>query len=181
MSLFNLSEQIAVITGASSGLGRHFALTLAKQGADIVVITPCKANLADLAVEIETHHVNCLIIACDLAQNKEVIDTVKQIIDVYGKVDILINASWLSLPVNAQNVTRADFDKVIDINMRAVFFLFQEIGRNMTLEKYGRIINIASIYGQVGNEFSGAIAYHSSIGSSFITGQTIFVDGGWTH
>ena len=165
MSLFNLKGRVAVVTGASSGLGKRFAEVLAKQGADVAIVARRIELLKKNAKEIEALGVKCLPVQCDATNENEVIDTIKKIISHFGKIDILVNNAGIALGGVAESVTSEDFKKVMDINVNAVFYFAREAGKNMIANQYGRIINITSMYGQVGNKFSPTLSYHTSKGA----------------
>lgn len=165
MSLFNLKGRVAVVTGASSGLGKRFAEVLAKQGANVAIVARRIELLKENAKVIEALGAKCLPMQCDATNEGEVTDTIKKIINHFGKIDILVNNAGIALGAKAENVTSEDFKKVMDINVNGVFYFAREAGKNMIANKYGRIINITSMYGLVGNKFTPALSYHTSKGA----------------
>ncbi|MFV0470035.1 MAG: SDR family NAD(P)-dependent oxidoreductase [Dysgonomonas sp.] len=165
MALFDLKGRTALITGASSGLGRRFAKVLAQQGADVVVVARRLEKLEELAGEIRLLNVRCLPLKCDATIESEVISTVANAISQFGKIDILINNAGIATGGKAENTSSSDFLRVLDVNVNGLFYFAREVGKSMIKEKYGRIINIASMYGLVGNKFSPTIAYHTSKGA----------------
>lgn len=165
MSLFSLKGRVALVTGASSGLGKRFAEVLAKQGADVAIVARRLDNLKENAKAIEALGVRCLPIKCDATNESEVIAAVNETVKHFGKIDILINNAGVGINGKAEDVSADDFRKVIDVNVNGVFLFAREAGKNMIKNKYGRIINIASMYGLVGNKFSPALSYHTSKGA----------------
>lgn len=165
MSLFDLKGKVAVITGASSGLGKRFAEVLTKQGADVAIVARRIEKLKENAKAIEALGAKCLPIQCDATKEQEVITAVEQIISHFGKIDILINNAGIALGGKAENVSGEDFQKVMDVNVNGVFYFAREVGKNMMKNKYGRIINVSSMYGLVGNKFSPCLSYHTSKGA----------------
>lgn len=165
MSIFSLKGRVAVVTGASSGLGKRFAIVLAKQGADVAIVARRMDRLEAYAKELEAEGVRCLPVKCDATIESEVVAAVKQITDHFGKIDILVNNAGGSIGGRAENTSGDDFDKVMDVNVKGVFLFAREAGKNMIKNKYGRIINIASMYGQVGNKLSPSLSYHTSKGA----------------
>lgn len=165
MALFDLKGRVALVTGASSGLGSRFARVLADQGADVIVVARRLERLEQLAKGIEAKGVRCLALKCDATIEAEVVDTVKKAIAHFGKIDILVNNAGIAIGGEAETISLDDFKKVMDVNINGVFTFAREVGKNMISNRYGRIINIASMYGMVGNKFSAALSYHSSKGA----------------
>lgn len=165
MSLFNLKGRVAVVTGASSGLGKRFAETLAKQGADIAIVARRIDRLRENAKAIESLGVKCLAVQCDATIESDVVSAVKQIVSHFGKIDILVNNAGIAIAGNAENTSGEDFLKVMNVNVNGVFYFAREAGKNMIENRYGRIINIASMYGLVANKFSPCLSYHASKGA----------------
>ncbi len=165
MSLFSLKGRVAVVTGASSGLGKRFAETLAKQGADIAIVARRSDRLEENAKVIESLGVKCLPVRCDATVEPDVVSAVKKIISHFGRIDILVNNAGIAIGGKAENTSGEDFMKVMDVNVNGVFYFAREAGKNMIGNGYGRIINIASMYGQVANKFSPCLSYHASKGA----------------
>lgn len=165
MALFDLKGRVALVTGASSGLGSRFARVLADQGADVVIVARRIERLNQLANEIEAKGTRCLAVKCDATIESDVVNTVQKAIDKFGKVDILVNNAGIAIGGKSEDLSLDDFKKVIDVNVNGMFTFAREAGRDMIKNQYGRIINIASIYGLVGNKFSPALSYHASKGA----------------
>lgn len=165
MDLFNLKGRVALVTGASSGLGKRFAKVLAQQGADVAIVARRFEKLEALSKEIETLGVRCLAVQCDVTDEAKVCEAVEYVVNKLGKIDILVNNAGIALGGNAEDVTGADFRHVMDVNVNGVFYVAREVGKNMIKNQYGRIINLGSMYGEVGNKFSACIAYHTSKGA----------------
>lgn len=165
MSLFNLNGRVALVTGASSGLGKRFATVLAQQGADVAIVARRIDRLKEHAETIENLGVRCLPVQCDATIESDVVKAVQQVIDKLGKIDILVNNAGIAIGGETQNTSGEDFRKIMDVNVNGVFYFAREAGKNMIQNKYGRIINTASMYGLVGNKFSPTIGYHTSKGA----------------
>ena len=144
MTMFDLSGQVAVITGATRGLGQAMAVALAEAGADIALV---QRNAADTQTKelIETVGRRCEIILCDLAEMEQVKQVMDQVDRVYGKVDILVNNGGIQRRSPAEDFAEADWDDVLDVNLKTVFILCQQAGRRMIAQGRGKIINIASL------------------------------------
>jgi NAD(P)-dependent dehydrogenase (short-subunit alcohol dehydrogenase family) len=250
--LFGLSGRIAVVTGASSGLGVTMARGLGAMGAKVVMAARRKERLDELAAELEKAGAEALAVGCDVSREKDVDTLVKATIDRFGGVDILVNNAGIANQAPAEEETLDDFREVMEVNLNATFLCSQRFGRVMLEAGKGSIINIASIMGTLGvgvipqasynaskgavvnltrelaaqwarrgvrvnaigpgwfpsemtdemmrdeksdrwirrntpmgrtgrpEELVGALILLASDASSFITGQTIYVDGGWT-
>ena len=165
MALFDLTGKVALVTGASSGLGKRFSLILAQQGADVVIVARRLERLKELAEEIEAMGRRCMPIKCDAAQELQVIETVRKAVSHFGHIDILVNNAGVADAGKAEDVSGKDFNKVMAVNVDGVFFFAREVGKSMIQNGYGRIINISSMYGAVGNKFSPALSYHTSKGA----------------
>lgn len=162
--MFNLKGNVAVITGASSGLGRQMAKAFAKQGADLVILARRLEKLEELKKELESESIKILPIKCDVTSTKDINNAVTVIENEFDKVDILINCAGSSKDKGALEMNDEEWDFTINTDLTSVFKMTRAFGNIMKKNKYGRIINIASIYGMVGNDQIPTIAYHSSKG-----------------
>ncbi|WP_027701495.1 glucose 1-dehydrogenase [Metaclostridioides mangenotii] len=145
-SLFDLSGKVAVITGASSGLGIQFTKALAGQGADVAILARRKEKLDELSKEISSTGRKCLAVKCDITNEKEVINAVKEIKDYYGKIDILVNNAGVANAKKAEEQTLDEWNRVVDANLTGVYLMAREVGKVMIDNKYGKIINLGSIH-----------------------------------
>lgn len=163
--MFNLRGRVAAITGASSGLGMQMAHGLAKQGADVVLLARRKEKLEALAEEIEKDYsVTAYPVVCDVTKLDLVQEAVRATLDKFGRVDILINNAGSGTVGPAEKMTDEMWEKDIALNLTGVFRTAREFGKPMLKAGYGRIVNISSIYGLVGNPAFPAPAYHASKG-----------------
>ncbi|HCX64811.1 MAG TPA: short-chain dehydrogenase [Eubacteriaceae bacterium] len=160
--LFDLSGKIAMVTGASSGLGVQFAHALSDFGADVVLLARRKEKLDDVAEQIRKKGREAVAIECDVTEQKDVKSAVKEAIETCGKVDILVNNAGLGGVVPAEEYDYEEWKQIIDVNLNAVFQLSQEVGKVMIEQKYGKIINVASMYGLKANMALPTSAYHAS-------------------
>lgn len=162
--MFNLHGRVAVVTGASSGLGRQMAIGFAKQGADLVIMARRKKRLEQVAEEIKAFGVDCLAIQCDVTDTDQVTKAAEEAVRHYGKVDILVNNAGASRNAGVLEMTDEDWNFTMQADLTSVFKVTRAFAKYMVKKRYGRIINIASIYGQVGNTAMDTVAYHSSKG-----------------
>jgi len=163
-NIFDLSGKVAVVTGASSGLGVQFAYGLADAGADVGIWARRYDKLLATKLEIEAKGKKCVAVKCDVTQEKEIVAAVEETVKRLGKIDILVNNAGVSAIAPAETMTEADWDKVLNTNLKAVFLVAKNVGQQMIKQKYGRIINTASIYGLVGNNAFTVVNYHASKG-----------------
>lgn len=162
--MFNLSGRVAVISGASSGLGRQMAIAFAKQGADLAILARRVERLDELKKELEEYGVRIVPIRCDVTSSKDIDDACSIVVDTFGKVDILVNCAGSSKDAGVLDMKDDEWDFTIDTDLTSVFKMTRAFGNIMKNNNYGRIINIASMYGLVGNDTIPTIAYHSSKG-----------------
>ena len=249
---FDIREQTAIVTGASSGLGVTFAETLAERGVNLVIAARRYDKLVKVAEDISSKYgVKVVPVKADVSQEDQVINTVKTAIEKFGSVEMLVNNAGTASISPSIDMSLEEWKKVIDVNLTGVFLCARTAAREMIKKKYGKIVNIASIYGAVGDIFptapyyaskgavinltralaiewapykinvnaiapgffpsemtetvfrdentlkyilsrtplgrtgepldlKAALTYLASPASNYVTGQTLFVDGGWT-
>lgn len=152
----DLSGRVALITGASGGLGAQFAKTLAKAGASVVLASRRLDRLKDLRSQLESEGLQAHVVLMDVSMKSSIVKAIEHIEQEVGPIDILVNNSGVSTTQKIQDVQEADFDFVFDTNVRGAFFVAQEVGKRMLGRAMGaekgnfpgaRIINIASVAG----------------------------------
>ena len=162
--MFNYQGRVVVISGASSGLGKQMSKAFAKQGATVVVMARRIEKLEELAKEISGMGVECLPVKCDVTNVEEVNNAARIVEERFGKVDVLVNCAGSAKNAGVLDMTDEEWDFTIKTDMDSVFYVTRAFGNIMKKNHYGRIINIASMYGLVGNMAMGTIAYHTSKG-----------------
>ncbi|HIT89518.1 MAG TPA: SDR family oxidoreductase [Candidatus Merdenecus merdavium] len=162
--MFDLHGRVAVVTGASSGLGLQMAIGFAKQGADLVIMARRIEKLEKEAEKIRSLGVRCLPIQCDVTDTDAVNKAAEEAYKFYGKIDILVNNAGSSKNAGVLAMTDEEWDFTMQTDLTSVFKVTRAFSNYMVKNKYGRIINIASIYGEVGNTAMDTVAYHSSKG-----------------
>lgn len=162
---FELKGQVAVVTGASAGLGLQMAKALANQGANLVLLARRKNLLEQNAAALSTEYgVEVLPIECDITVTESVVAAVQATMAKFGRVDILVNNAGTGAVANAEDITDEQFKHEMDVDLFGTFVCAREFGKEMIKANYGRIINIASMYGLVGNMIAGCSPYHAAKG-----------------
>jgi 3-oxoacyl-[acyl-carrier protein] reductase len=155
-----LEGRIALVTGASQGIGRACALELAKAGASVALAARNEAKLAEVAAEIAAAGGTAAAFALDVANEESIKNGAKAVLDRFGKVEILVNNAGITRDDLMMRMKRADWDDVIETNLTGAFLLTQALLRQMMKNRWGRIINITSVVGRTGQE--GQVNYAAS-------------------
>jgi 3-oxoacyl-[acyl-carrier protein] reductase len=145
-----LSGRVALVTGASQGIGRAIALKLAHTGATVAVAARNQAKLDELASEIQTAGGKATAFVIDVGNEEQVKATFKQVIAQFGKIDILVNNAGITRDQLVMRMKRADWDDVINTNLTSAYLCIQQAIGSMLKQRWGRIINVTSIFGQIG-------------------------------
>lgn len=161
-SLFDLTGRVAVVTGASRGLGLTFARALARAGADLVITSRTPDSLQPVAQEIESLGRRALPLELDVRVEPSIRRMVDAARDAYGCIDILVNNAGCNVRKRAADVTWEDWNLVVDTNLRGAFFVAQSVARHMLARGAGRIINIGSVTSVFG--YAGLGPYGASRG-----------------
>jgi len=163
---FDLKGRVAVVTGCSTGLGVQMAKALANQGASIVVVARRQEMIEAVAKEIsEEFGVETLPVRCDITNTDMVEDMVDQAMAKFGRIDILINNAGTGAVAPAEDITDEQFSNEMNIDLFGSFKVARSVAKKaMIPANYGRIINIASMYGLVGNKIAPASPYHAAKG-----------------
>lgn len=163
-NLFDLRGRTAVVTGASSGIGVQMAKALARQGSNLVILARRKEKLEAVARQIEELGVKCIPVVCDITD----IEAIKNAVGITQKkfktVDILVNNAGVGASAPAEETSDEMWYNTVNIDLNATFMVAREFGKLMIEHGYGRIINIASMYGMVGNMVHPSTAYHAAKG-----------------
>ena len=162
---FDLSGRVAVVTGASTGLGLQMAKAFASQGANIVLLAR-RQNLLDANAALleKDYGVKCLAFACDITDTERVKAAVAATMEKFGRVDILVNNAGTGAVAPAEDITDEQLNNELKIDLFGTFVCAREFAKEMIKVGYGRIINIASMYGLVGNMIAGSAPYHAAKG-----------------
>jgi len=243
-------KKVAIVTGGSGGIGKSISVILAKLGAQVVIVNRNKISGLETERNINLKGHKAVHITTDISKIADIDKMVKKVVKDFGKIDILINSAGTNIRKLIENFKEEDWNKILDVNLKGVFFCCQKVGEIMIRQKYGKIINIGSVAGEqvlplrgiynaskagvhlisksmaiewakyninvnvvapgiiktpltekllednnwrniylnntplrrVGNpeDVANIVAFLVSDAASYITGQTIFIDGGWT-
>ncbi|MHC5305797.1 SDR family NAD(P)-dependent oxidoreductase [Bartonella sp. LJL80] len=161
----DLTGQVALVTGAAQGIGFHIAETLARAGAT-TVITDINDQKGQTALEkLKAINERCDFIACDVSSDEQTSSLITTTITRYQKLDILVNNAGIISKGNVTDITVQEWDRLFAINVRSVFLMTRKALPYMMDRKFGRIVNIASVAGQVGGGFLGNSCYGATKGA----------------
>jgi NAD(P)-dependent dehydrogenase (short-subunit alcohol dehydrogenase family) len=161
-SLFDLTGQVAIVTGASRGLGQYFARALARAGADLVLTSRDCATLARFIAEIEAMGRRAVPLALDVRSEESIEKMAAETEAAFGAIHILVNNAGMNIRKPALDVTWSDWNQILDTNLRGTFFVAQAVARRMIANGYGRIVNIGSVTSVFG--YAGLAPYGASRG-----------------
>ncbi|MBQ2232602.1 MAG: SDR family oxidoreductase [Erysipelotrichaceae bacterium] len=163
---FDLSGRVAVVTGCSTGLGVQMAKALANQGCSIVAVARRQNLIDEVAAQIkEEYGVETLAVRCDITDTDMVNAMVDTVMEKFGRIDVLINNAGTGAVAPAEDITDDQFANEMNIDLFGSFKVARAVAKKaMIPAKYGRIINIASMYGLVGNKIAGSAPYHAAKG-----------------
>lgn len=161
-NLFDLTEQVAIVTGTSRGLGQYFARALARAGADLVLTSRDRQTLAPFEAEISALGRRTVSLDLDVRNHESIQKMVAGAHEAFGRIDILVNNAGCNVRKPALEVTWDDWNLILDTNLRGSFFVAQAVARHMIERKYGRIINIGSVTSVAG--YAGLGPYGASRG-----------------
>ena len=174
--LFDLSGKVAIVTGASRGLGQYFGRALARAGADLVITSRNLSSLTEFKQEIESLGKKALPVQVDVLSQSDIENMVRTAIEEYGKIDILVNNAGLNIRSPSADLSWEDWDTVLNTNLKGNFFCAQAVGKEMIRRKYGRIINMGSCTCVFGME--GIAPYTASRGGVLMMTKSLAAEWG---
>ena len=161
-NLFSLKGKLAVISGGGSGIGYAIANYLAKAGAKVILVSRDRNRLKKSVDELQKLSLQAEFYVTDLSKEENMINASKEIMQLFGAVDIVVNAAGINKRENEKDITYKSWNETIDINLKVPFFFSREFIHKMKERKYGKIINIASL--QSVRAFGNSLAYGASKG-----------------
>ncbi|MHB8986418.1 MAG: SDR family NAD(P)-dependent oxidoreductase [Eubacteriales bacterium] len=168
---FAITDNVAIITGAAQGIGKSIAAGFAHAGANVVAVDLYKDKLTEVKSEITALGRKCLTYAMDLRDLPAFDEMVSEVKERWGRVDILFNSAGVNVHKDSIDLTEEEWDFVLDVNLKALFFCCQAVARVMIPQKKGKIINMSSTFGVVG--FPQRAAYCSSKGAVSILTKSL--------
>jgi len=176
---FDLSEKIAVVTGAGRGLGHDISLALARYGAHVVACSRTESELEAVAKKIQAMGRQAIPVSMDVSDIHSIRPMVDRAVKAFGRIDILVNNAGINRPQRAEDVTEDNWDQVMNTNLKGLFFCAQAVGQVMISQKMGKIINISSDAGTVG--IPGRAAYCASKGGVNLVTKVLAIEWAQHH
>jgi 3-oxoacyl-[acyl-carrier protein] reductase len=146
-----LKDQVAIVTGAAKGIGKAIAVTFLREGAAVVIIDSDKERLEPFRGEIGKDYQKGLTIFCDITKSSDVKEMVARVHKKFGRVDILVNNAGIIRRGTIETVTEEDWDRVIEVNLKGTFNCCKAVVEIMKKQNYGKIVNVSSIAGKLGD------------------------------
>ena len=172
--LFDLTGRVAIVTGGGRGLGRTIALALADHGADVVVVSRTMEQVERVAGEIQGMGRKALALRVDTSRKADVDAMVSRTLDRWGRIDVLVNNAGIDIIKPAVDYAEAEWDQILDINLKGYFLCAQAVGRQMIAQRSGSILMNGSIAGSVG--IKGLTPYASAKGGVDQLARTLAVE-----
>jgi 3-oxoacyl-[acyl-carrier protein] reductase len=157
----NLVNKVAIVTGAGRGIGKAIAIALAREGANIIAIDVDIQTAEKVAKEIKSLDRQALAIQVDVSDSKEVNRMVQSVLKKFKRVDILVNNAAIIKRGSIEDLTEEDWDRVMDVNLKGAFNCMKAVVGTMKKQRYGKIVNISSIAGKIG-DLASAPCYGAS-------------------
>ena len=161
-SPFDLTDRVALVTGAGRGIGREIARTLAEAGADVVALGQTAEGVEEAAADVDQRGRRSLAVVADVAQSSQVDSAVERALREFGRIDILVNAAGIAHHGASEEASDDDWRRIIEVNLDGTYFCCRAVGRHMLERGSGAIVNIASMSGSIVNVPQPQAAYNSS-------------------
>jgi NAD(P)-dependent dehydrogenase (short-subunit alcohol dehydrogenase family) len=145
-----LRDRVALVTGASQGIGRAIAVELARVGADVVACSRRADALERVAAEVRSHGRKALAVACDVSDAGQVDEAVARTLGTFGRIDLLVNNAGYRIRSPLEDLPRHEWDAMVGVNLTGVFLFSQAVGRVMIRQGGGKIVNVSSTAGRTG-------------------------------
>lgn len=171
--MFDLTGKIAVVTGASSGLGADAARAYAKAGADVALLARRKDRLEALAEELRLFGVKALAVACDVSDESSVKAAVEEVLREYGRIDILLNDAGVAVRGGVETLSVEEWDRSMDINVKGIYLMCKYVIPGMKERNYGKIVNVSSVNALIGDKNDMFIRHAYNTSKSAVLGLTL--------
>lgn len=170
--MFNLEGKVAVVTGASSGLGHDAAIMYAEYGADVALLDLNENDLEKVKEEIEKLGRKVIAIECDVTKEVQVKDAVSKVLEVFSHIDILLNNAGVAVRGGVETLTEDEWDKSFNVNVKGMYLLSKYIIPGMKERKYGKIVNIASVNAVIADKNDIFIRHSYNASKAAVLGLT---------
>lgn len=171
-NLFDLTGKVAVVTGASSGLGADAALAYAEAGADVAILARRVEKLNQVKADIEKTGRRVIAVGCDVTSEESVKEAMKAVLDTFGHIDILLNNAGVAVRGGVDSMTEADWDNSFNTNVKGIFFASKYVVPQMKERGYGKIVNIASVNAVIADKSDTFIRHSYNASKSAVLGLT---------
>jgi len=171
--LFDLTGKVAVVTGASAGLGADAALAYAKAGASVAILARRVEKLEQVKAEIEKTGQKVISVACDVTSEESVKKAMQAVLDTFGHIDILLNNAGVAVAGGVDSMSEADWNKSFDTNVKGIFLACKYVVPQMIENKYGKIINVASVNAVAADKGSTFVRHSYNASKAAVLGLTI--------
>lgn len=172
MSALNLTGKVAVVTGASSGLGADAARAFAQEGAHVALLARRKDKLADVVREIEATGAKALAVQCDVSDEQSVKAAAEEVLRHFGHVDILVNNAGIAFGGSVESMTVEQWDLGMDVNVKGIFLMCKYLVPQMKQRGYGKIVNIASVNAVLADKNPALVRHVYNASKSAVLGLT---------
>lgn len=162
--MFEFNDQVVIVTGSGSpkGIGKTIAKCFAKQGAKVVIADMNEAGVKETVAEIEGEGKEAYGVVVNVTKKESVENMVNEVMDKYGRIDVLVNNAGISQKVTVEDMTAEDMRRIFEVNMIGLFLCTQAVMKPMRAAKYGRIVNLSSVSGKRGGGVFGGAHYSAS-------------------
>ncbi|MDR1984355.1 MAG: SDR family oxidoreductase [Prevotellaceae bacterium] len=171
--MIDIKGKIAVVTGASSGLGADAARSYAQFGANVAILARRKEKLDKLAEELSNSGVEVLAISCDVTDEEQIKSAIEQVISKFGKIDILLNNAGVAVRGGVHQLSAEDWDKSFNTNVKGIFLMSKYVVPHMISRNYGKIINVSSINAKIADKSETFIRHGYNSSKAAVLGLTL--------
>ena len=171
-NLFDLTGKYSIVTGASSGLGRHAALSYASMGANVALLARNINKLKEVEAEIKKYNVKTLLVECDVTKEESVKKAVETVMNNFERVDILLNNAGVAVSGGVDTLSEDDWDRSFNTNVKGMYFMSKYVIPVMKKQNYGKVVNVASVNAIVGDKEDIFIRHSYNASKAAVLGLT---------